>query len=376
MAAGDTGSARRILVCGGAVMDCIARPSDRTSRGASHTSMPGEARISPGGVGRNIAEVIARLGATPGLLSVVGDDAAGRQLVASCRSLGMNVDSMISSQKHRTATCTIMLDGAGDLVGAVADMSVFDEAPWLSNAGNIFAESGLVICDANLPEEVLAEVLHRSSMTQVPVWFEPVSVAKAKKGRRSRPWHLVSPNWDELHVLLGSSLPQLPSSMHELPEFLLRALDKAISGRLAQNILLTMGPRGVVLMSALPSAKSASKPPPPPASREVDVAGLLEDAPDGIPPLAITVEEVHRKDRRCLWYRLPKPLDTVTDVTGAGDACLGGTACAFAAGWSLEEAVIAGMLCAHVTLFVEGAVAPFFHRSLLERLRSSRNSRL
>ena len=77
-----------LLVCGGAVVDCIVRPFDSQQHGASRTSMPGEARISHGGVGRNLAEVSLRLGCAVHLLSAVGGDEPGRQLLSHCRQLG------------------------------------------------------------------------------------------------------------------------------------------------------------------------------------------------------------------------------------------------------------------------------------------------
>jgi len=70
-----------VVVCGGAVIDCIARPYDGTQIGASRTSLPGEAKVALGGVGRNIADVISRLGGKTQLVSVVGNDDSGRQLI-------------------------------------------------------------------------------------------------------------------------------------------------------------------------------------------------------------------------------------------------------------------------------------------------------
>ncbi|CAE7347571.1 psuK [Symbiodinium sp. CCMP2456] len=118
-----------LLVCGGAVMDHVVRPFDSKQHGASLTSMPGEARVSPGGVGRNIAEVAARLGSSVALLGAVGDDAAGRALLHGCGERGIDVQALEVLRDSRTATYTALLDGKGELVGAVAASGCPDSPP-------------------------------------------------------------------------------------------------------------------------------------------------------------------------------------------------------------------------------------------------------
>lgn len=58
-----------VVVLGGAVVDVIGHPSGKL---IPHTSNPGSLKLSIGGVGRNIAEGLARLGTHTKLLSIVG----------------------------------------------------------------------------------------------------------------------------------------------------------------------------------------------------------------------------------------------------------------------------------------------------------------
>lgn len=341
--------------------------------------MPGETKVGHGGVARNVAEVVARLGGTAQLLSAVGDDNAGEQLTDAARRLGVEVDLLARVRGGRTATFTALLDGTGELIGAVADMGIFEEVrPGnIEAAAGALARSDLVVCDANLQAATLEQVLARCVAASVPAWFEPVSVAKAARGRSTRPWHLVSPNWDELLALLGHPPDQLPeilgsgsSPQTALPAGVTKVLDEAAASGLAEHVLLTMGPRGALLSSA-DSGTTAL----PLGSHELDVQLLLrgiEGAPLGVPPLVLRVESLPCTKGRRLWYRLLRPLASVVDVTGAGDALLAGTARAFAGGWPLEEAVVAGLLCAHLTLFVDGAVAAFLDEGLLQRLARAR----
>eukprot|EP00445_Apocalathium_hangoei_P006488 CAMPEP_0203860812 /NCGR_PEP_ID=MMETSP0359-20131031/12645_1 /ASSEMBLY_ACC=CAM_ASM_000338 /TAXON_ID=268821 /ORGANISM="Scrippsiella Hangoei, Strain SHTV-5" /LENGTH=409 /DNA_ID=CAMNT_0050777945 /DNA_START=60 /DNA_END=1289 /DNA_ORIENTATION=- len=402
-----------VLVCGGAVVDCIVKPFDEAQRGASRTSLPGSAKVSLGGVARNMAESIARLGGISALLSAIGQDEAGDQLLAAAGKLGINVEHVVQVPGGRTATFTALLDGGGDLVGAVADMAVFDrvEPASIDRAVTSGALRGkaLVVCDANLSAATLERVLSSGSDAGVPTWFEPVSVAKAPRGRilhGGQPWHLISPNWDELQAMLGSDLPKplaseaaegrLPDAVlravdeGRLPGAVLRAVDEALTARLAEHMLLTMGPRGVLLASAsaMPPGSTSSGSAPigllgSGTRRRValDVSELLRGAPGAppagvVPPLEVEVESLSVTGGRRLWYRLLRPMASVRDTTGAGDALLAGTARAFAHGWPLEEAVLLGLLCAHLTLFVDGAVAPFLTPDLLRRLEVQARSRL
>lgn len=60
---------------GGANMDLKARSH---ARATSRTSNPGHGSMAPGGVARNIAENLGRLGNRVHLVSVVGRDPLGR----------------------------------------------------------------------------------------------------------------------------------------------------------------------------------------------------------------------------------------------------------------------------------------------------------
>lgn len=367
-----SGRAARLLVCGGAAVDHIVKPFDESQRGASRTSMPGSLTVSQGGVGRNIAEVVAKLGGQPTLLSAVGTDGAGSQLLVASESLGIEVGSVARLEGCRTATFTALLDGTGELVGAVADMDIFDEIKPDTVRAAFAQLSGvdLVVCDANLPSSTLDELLRLCAERSLPAWFEPVSVGKALKGRCSKPWHLVTPNWDELLILLDRVPVPFPDSgdSSRLPDAVTEVLGSIASSSLAENVLVTMGSHGAVLAS---SSQASSAQASVPGIYDLSMESLLSGiaaAPAGIPNLTLLIEPLSGVPGDPLWYRLLRPLEHVRDSTGAGDALVAGTASAFALGWPLAEAVVAGLVCAHLTLFVDGAVAHFFDHELLSRL--------
>ena len=131
----DPSSPPRVAVFGGAVADIVSKPPNGTPL-IPGTSTPGVTRQSFGGVGRNVAEAVARvLGARLGgtgaageshgyidggvdvtLVSVVGADDAGKALVASCREAGVKAEATVEvggsgGDQAGTASYVAMLGG-------------------------------------------------------------------------------------------------------------------------------------------------------------------------------------------------------------------------------------------------------------------------
>lgn len=55
----------------------------------SFDSIPGKVKMSFGGVSRNIAENLSRIGINTKLISVLGDDELGREMIAHSKKLVM-----------------------------------------------------------------------------------------------------------------------------------------------------------------------------------------------------------------------------------------------------------------------------------------------
>ena len=80
-----------VVVVGGTNMDVVARTSAPL---VPATSNPGHTRISPGGVGRNIAACLGLLGAPVRLVSAVGDDAFGDEALRVTAACGADVSAV------------------------------------------------------------------------------------------------------------------------------------------------------------------------------------------------------------------------------------------------------------------------------------------
>lgn len=194
-----------VVVIGGSVMDLKAH-SVRPIR--SGTSNPAVMATTPGGVGRNIAENLARLGRRTRLVSVVGRDPFGQQLIKHTAQAGVEVDDVVRGELP-TGTYLAALDDDGELHVGLSDMRASDElaVEMLVGARDTVMRADLVVVDGNLPVEVAAWGIDLVRGSGASVVVEPVSVAKAARLAPllspQRPIHCITPNLDELSELVG-----------------------------------------------------------------------------------------------------------------------------------------------------------------------------
>ena len=153
------------------------------------TSVPGSCSYVPGGVGRNMCETLGALalvsssrdGLSVHMHSQIGDD-FGRKMVEQLqRELKVDVKDVRTDFGTRTSTVVALLDardGDNELFACVADVADV-QIP----IRNVNSSSGtrFVVCDANLSEEALRNVVNGKDPHHECVFFEPTSVAKSVK---------------------------------------------------------------------------------------------------------------------------------------------------------------------------------------------------
>ena len=114
-----------IACIGGASLDRRSTVCGQLTPG---TSNPVVSTVRPGGVARNGAEALARLGIEVTLYSLVGDDQVGKALAAGLREAGVDVSGVVCSARYPTAAYTAVLGPSGRLEFGLADMEIFEEA--------------------------------------------------------------------------------------------------------------------------------------------------------------------------------------------------------------------------------------------------------
>jgi pseudouridine kinase len=190
-----------VVVVGGLNLDTLARIVGDTVPGSSN---PGTTATAHGGVGRNVAENLARLGSPVRLVGVVGDDAAGTALLEHLSVLDVDLAGVRRDADCATGTYTAVLDRAGELVIGVAEMAATDRlGPELVDEASLRDASWLVL-DGNLRADTVAHCLALAAAQDLPVVLDPVGVAKAARLGPLPGLHTFTPNRDELLAWAGT----------------------------------------------------------------------------------------------------------------------------------------------------------------------------
>jgi pseudouridine kinase len=186
-----------MIVIGGANMDIKAKAGAALIAGSSN---PGSVTVSPGGVGRNIAHNLARLGVKTGLITAVGNDAHGREIVTKARAAGIDISLAVTTSEP-TGTYVAMLDHMGEMSVAVNDMAGTAQltVAMLKHRHDRLENAKLIVADCNIPEESLTFLTRYRGKLIV----EPVSVAKCVKMKGLSPLLAATPNRLQAQTLTG-----------------------------------------------------------------------------------------------------------------------------------------------------------------------------
>jgi pseudouridine kinase len=195
-----------VLVIGTSGLDIVGRLRGEQLPG---TSNPAQIRTSFGGVARNVAENLARLGQAVRLVTAVGDDQAGEQLLQATTEAGVDVQFTLRSSQYPTGAYLAVVNNNGELLLALDDMRAASalSGEFIRQYEGLFQESSLVFIDANLPKETIRTVFTLARRARVPVCADPTSKLLAS---RLAPYlsrlYMVAQNSEEAGVLCGREI--------------------------------------------------------------------------------------------------------------------------------------------------------------------------
>jgi len=168
--------AGRVTCVGGTVIDRKLHLYEPPKAG---TSNPARMVVVDGGVARNVAETLARLGVDAALVSRVGDDEPGRAILANLTAVGVDTSGVAAVPGGHTAEYIAVLAGPSLVLG-VAAMDVLDEigSEDLDRGWPQDDTAAWVLLDCNLPEPVLGRAVARARADGVRLAVDVVSVPK------------------------------------------------------------------------------------------------------------------------------------------------------------------------------------------------------
>lgn len=227
---------RTVICIGGANVDrkfLMDRPAQMG------TSNPASVSGSVGGVARNVAENLGRLGHSVKLLSIVGNDPEWN-LIEAASSPFMSTELTKAIDGLSTGTYTAILEPDGEMLLAMADMKIYDSLTpdHLSKNDSTLLSAAFLVIDLNCPLDTVEYVRQLALDNKIPLAVIPVSAPKMdrlSKDLAGISWLIL--NRDEASKYLQLSIDTL-DDWHQAAQLL---LDQG-----AESVVITGGKDGAI----------------------------------------------------------------------------------------------------------------------------------
>lgn len=243
-----------VLCIGSVLWDVIGRSPSHLALGSD---VPGRITRAPGGVAMNIAMTLRRFGLRPALLSALGRDAEGNELLAEAARLGLDTRYLYRSDDLPT-DIYMAIEGGNGLVAAIADAHSLEAAgPKILaplHDGRLGSTAlpfqGTIALDGNLTASLLADIAADPAFAGADLRIAPASPGKAER----------------LLPLLRHPNAVLYVNLHEAGLLAHRSFDTApeaaagLVAQGAQRVLVTDGAKTAA--AAEPGSLHEAEPPP------------------------------------------------------------------------------------------------------------------
>jgi D-beta-D-heptose 7-phosphate kinase/D-beta-D-heptose 1-phosphate adenosyltransferase len=240
----DASATRRVAVVGDAMLDVYLRGD--VERISPEAPVPvvhvHDRRYALGGAG-NVAQNVCAVGATCDLVATIGDDFGGRQICAMLGAMTASLGSLVTVDRPTTTKTRIVarsqqvvrVDEEDD-----ADFEGDDVHRLLFAVRNAVAEAdALVLEDYNkgvLVPQIIEAAMDAARTKDIPIVVDP----KYRNFFLYRGATIFKPNRRELESAMGADLDV------DHPDALTTTLNRLE----AEHLLLTLGDRGMVLVSS------------------------------------------------------------------------------------------------------------------------------
>ncbi|KAH7653881.1 Ribokinase protein [Dioscorea alata] len=350
------------IIIGGMVLDINAVPNAHPVPG---TTTPGKVQYVSGGVARNVAECMSKLGTRPFIISVVGLDMAGELLLKYWKSAGLSTEGILKLQGIATPVVSNVYDCSGELAAAVASVEAvetFVTPQWIKKFSHKIRSAPMVMVDANLNPLALKAACQLAGEFSIPLWFEPVSITKSVRISSIINYiTFASPNVNELISManalsLNKKFDFITKSFQSI-ETLFQMLKPAICVLLEKGVKVlsvTLGSYGVFLcctggpdfINEALNRRTASC-----SSRK-----LYELVNNNSLANRFHCNTETGMKSSSFAYHFPSLPASVVSLTGAGDCLVGGILASICAGIDLMQSIAVGITVAKAAVEAESNV--------------------
>ncbi|MCI2791511.1 MULTISPECIES: carbohydrate kinase [Staphylococcus] len=277
------------------------------------TSNPVTSTKSIGGVARNIAENLGKMGENVAFLTAAGNDSEW-DMIDNLSSPFMNLDHVEQIEHASTGSYTALINSEGNMEYGLADMEVYDRITpeFLIKRTHLLRKAKCIIVDLNLSKDAIDFLCAYSEKHHIKLVVIPVSSPKMKN---------------------------MPSSLH--------AIDWLIINRDETEEFLNL------TIDSLDDLKIAAK-----KWNDLGVSNVI--ITNGIKPF------IYRSENEEIIQEVSKS-DNVVDVTGAGDSFSSAVVFSWLKNDSIEDTLIAGLVNSRKTIETEYTVRQNLDKKQLYR---------
>lgn len=269
----------------------------------------GDVMMTHGGVARNVAENLANLGENVDMITMVNDDALGREMKNHLECAGVSLKNSIVTPEKGMGLWLAVFNEQNDLTGSISQMPKPEpmEKAFFEKGEEIIQSADTVVLEMDVSEKLSERVIELCNLYKKKVYVivANMSVILARRDLMYKTSCIIL-NEIEAGRLFDVNL------QHLTPEQMLACAKPLAEKAGIRQMVITMGSNGCVYMDF---------------------------------------------DRRVFGHCPPIPT-VVQDTTGAGDAFFSATVTALSNGKKLEDAVKYGTKLASLTLSTPESVCP------------------
>ena len=238
-----------VLVIGSSNTDMVIRLSRLPRPG--QTISGGDFRVYSGGKGANQAIAARRAGGIVRFLGAVGDDDFGQSAIDLLSSEGIDTSGVVRSKQVASGVAMIFVSDAGEnCIGVApgANRCVTPES--LASQRSAFDEAGILLIQLETPMKAVETALAMAARRQLPVILNPAPAAPLPDDLLQGLF-CITPNETEAEALTGIGIDSLDDAV---------AAADALRAKGVQNVVITLGARGALLLHAGGSDHRSAEP--------------------------------------------------------------------------------------------------------------------
>ena len=223
-----------VVVIGAANIDIGGTP---TTPLIPADSNPGKISINYGGVARNIADNLCKLGVNVKIVTAIGDDVLGEDMIRHCENMGMDTSCVLRIPNETSSIYLFINEDNGDMNVAIDQTTIINNITpeYIENIKDVINAASAVVVDANLS---LDSFVYLKKICRAPIYVDPVSTVLAQNYKTEMDGvDTIKPNRLEAEYLTGMTI-------HTEADY--KAAADAILDMGVRRVFMSMGSDGML----------------------------------------------------------------------------------------------------------------------------------